>query len=255
MPERSIAEPRSAPPPCPRLLVSVRDAAEAQTAAECSVDLIDVKEPANGPLGAPAPAVVASVADVVGSAQPISIALGELIELPPRLDHAPPHLASVEFAKIGLAGAGGVRRWWVDWEQAWSSFPAHLSRVGVIYVDWQAARAPDPRTALRVFLDGGCRAVLFDTFQKGGRSLLDHGSGDLAEWIDAARTAAPLLVLAGSLSTSRLELLRPYAPEYVAIRGAACEGGRLGRISAERVRSFAAALKGAFDPAALPSHL
>ena len=35
-----------------RVLVSVRDALEARIALDCGVDLIDVKEPLRGPLGA-----------------------------------------------------------------------------------------------------------------------------------------------------------------------------------------------------------
>ena len=39
-----------------RLLVSVTDADEARVAVEAGVDIVDVKNPAEGSLGAPAPA-------------------------------------------------------------------------------------------------------------------------------------------------------------------------------------------------------
>ena len=48
-----------------KLLVSVRDAAEARLAVEAGVDLIDVKEPSAGPLGAAAAETLAEIAAAV----------------------------------------------------------------------------------------------------------------------------------------------------------------------------------------------
>ena len=48
-----------------RLLVSVTDAAEARLAVAGGVDIVDVKNPAEGSLGAPSPAVIAAVREVV----------------------------------------------------------------------------------------------------------------------------------------------------------------------------------------------
>ena len=47
-----------------KLLVSVIDAAEARLAVAGGVDIVDVKNPAEGSLGAPAPGVIAQVRDV-----------------------------------------------------------------------------------------------------------------------------------------------------------------------------------------------
>ena len=43
----------------PKLLLSVRNALEANLALEAGVDLIDIKEPSAGPLGAASAAVIA----------------------------------------------------------------------------------------------------------------------------------------------------------------------------------------------------
>ena len=44
-----------------KLLVSVVDAGEAREAAAAGADIVDVKNPAEGSLGAPSPAVIAGV--------------------------------------------------------------------------------------------------------------------------------------------------------------------------------------------------
>ena len=60
------------------LLVSVRSAAEAQTALAGGAALIDVKEPERGPLGRADDATVAEVVAAVASRCPVSAALGEI---------------------------------------------------------------------------------------------------------------------------------------------------------------------------------
>ena len=61
------------------LLVSVRSAAEARIALEAGADLIDVKEPRRGALGAADPAVWKDVCRAVAGRVPVSVALGELV--------------------------------------------------------------------------------------------------------------------------------------------------------------------------------
>ena len=65
-----------------KLLVSVIDAAEARLALAGGVDIVDVKNPAEGSLGAPAPGVIAQVRDVLSAHAPLSAAIGDLPCLP-----------------------------------------------------------------------------------------------------------------------------------------------------------------------------
>jgi len=63
-----------------RLLVSVRNASEAGSALAGGADIIDAKEPLNGPLGAVSSDVLHRIASTVGNAAPVSAALGEISE-------------------------------------------------------------------------------------------------------------------------------------------------------------------------------
>ena len=65
-----------------RLLVSVTDAAEARVAVEGGVDIVDVKNPAEGSLGAPGPGVIERVRQVVPPERAVSAAIGDLPNLP-----------------------------------------------------------------------------------------------------------------------------------------------------------------------------
>jgi uncharacterized protein (UPF0264 family) len=64
-----------------KLLVSVRSAEEAGLAIAGGADLIDVKEPLEGSLGAASPTVIDEVLDRVGGRGPVSVACGELLQL------------------------------------------------------------------------------------------------------------------------------------------------------------------------------
>ena len=67
-------------PSAPGLLVSVRSAAEACAALAGGAALIDVKEPAHGPLGRASDDVIRAVMDAVGGRCAVSAALGELAD-------------------------------------------------------------------------------------------------------------------------------------------------------------------------------
>src|SRR5205807_1071510 len=60
-----------------RLLVSVRSPDEALAAIKGGADIIDVKEPAHGPLGRADAAVWRAVREAVPPSIPVSVALGE----------------------------------------------------------------------------------------------------------------------------------------------------------------------------------
>ena len=95
------------------LLVSVANRQEAEAALDAGADLLDLKEPAVGALGAVSPAVMHEVAGWLASRGPLSVALGELATLDPRLPGLVP--AGVNFAKLGLAGSANLP----DWQDRW----------------------------------------------------------------------------------------------------------------------------------------
>ena len=60
-----------------RLLISVRNGAEASAALAGGADLIDAKDPAAGSLGAVALRALAGIQRAVGPARPVTAALGD----------------------------------------------------------------------------------------------------------------------------------------------------------------------------------
>lgn len=226
-----------------KLLISVRNAAEAQIAIAGGADLIDVKEPTRGSLGAADLASIEAVVRQVAGRVPLSAALGELL-----LGSSLPAAFSgrLQFAKFGLSGCSLQADWPARWQQAISQLPRGVTPVAVAYADWQGAFAPDPWQVLAHAKQVGCGAMLLDTFDKSQGSLMQHCTTvELTQLFITVQRNGLQCVVAGSLGLGEIAQLLPLAPDYVAVRGAACIGDRTGRLHAERVRHLAAVVHSA----------
>ncbi len=95
-----------------RLLVSVVDAAEARLAVAGGADIVDVKNPAEGSLGAPEPGTLTRVRDAVPADVPLSVAIGDLPSLPGTAALAALGAArcGAAYVKVGLMGTPAPHR-------------------------------------------------------------------------------------------------------------------------------------------------
>jgi uncharacterized protein (UPF0264 family) len=227
----------------PRLLVSVRSPAEAEAALAGGADLIDVKEPTRGPLGRADEATVAAVIRQVAGRRPVSAALGELA------DGAPPCRApGLTYVKWGLADWGQCP----DWRDVllWQAEAAGGARVvAAAYADWRLAGAPPPEEVFDFARRSG-GVLLLDTWRKEplpgqsrAPSLLDWLPAEsLTRLCERCRAAGVAVALAGSLGLAQVTAVLAAGADWLAVRGAACEGGRDGTVSERRVRELVALL-------------
>jgi uncharacterized protein (UPF0264 family) len=227
-----------------RLLVSVRDAEEAEAALAGGADLIDIKEPRLGSLGKAADTSIAEIVKQVAGRRPLSAALGELADWDDstRLQIDP----AVRLLKIGLAYLGSRS----DWRKRLEAFRLKISEstcgglVFAAYADWRRAEAPSVEQIAELALGSNAQAFLIDTWRKDGTTLLDWITMEtLAAICDRFRRHGIPVALAGSLGPGQIRALSAMRPTWLAVRGAACIGGRDGTIDSERVRNLAAELK------------
>jgi uncharacterized protein (UPF0264 family) len=226
-----------------KLLVSVVDAAEARAAAAAGADIVDVKNPAEGSLGAPAPAVIAEVRAAVPAELPISAAIGDMPNLP----------GTAALAALGAAGCGAtfvkVGLWGVTTEpdavallRAVRVAVPDAVVVAAAYAD--AARVPGaplaPVLLPRVARAADVEACLLDTAVKDGRGLLNWLSpATLTALVADAHAAGLQIALAGALRAEDLPAIRDTGADIAGVRSAAChDGRRSGRLDAERVRAL-----------------
>jgi hypothetical protein len=115
--------------------------------------------------------------------------------------------------------------------------------VAVAYADPERAGTVRPALIPPLAKAAGAAGVLLDTYEKDGLGLLEWLSpGELLDWVRSARHEGLVSALAGSLRPGDLALICQVQPDVVGVRGAACIGGRRGRVSEDRVRQFRRAL-------------
>ena len=221
-----------------KLLVSVRNVAEARLAAAAGVELIDLKEPDHGALGAVPIDVIRSVVEVLRQRHPqasISATVG---------DHASGELAAI-IARVQATAATGVDWVKVGIDRASGSLaeavglietlgtcglpvvPVFLADRGLEPALWQAA-------ARQRFA-----AWMLDTANKRSGSLLDQLHNDeLTAFIARAKAAGALAGLAGSLRLADLPRLQALAPQVTGFRGAVCTGDRRGALDPLHLRQL-----------------
>lgn len=215
----------------PGLLVSVRSVEEAKAALAGGADLIDVKEPSRGALGSADLEVAESIVSEVACRTPVSVALGEWSEWTPR--RLP---RGVKYAKWGLSRSGVT-------DSAAIVRCEHALPVLVGYADSDRADSPSIDELVEAACELRFPAFLIDTAIKDGAGLLEWTSiVELERIRHKLGMAGVRLALAGSLDVESIRRLARIAPNWFAVRGAACVGGRHGTVCANRVKQLKAIL-------------
>jgi len=223
----------------PRLLVSARDAAEAEIALSGGADVIDLKEPAAGALGAVAPAALAAAVAAVAGRRPVSATTGDIPSEETEAVVAAAlavAAAGADYVKVGLFPGPAV----ADLVAALGARVVPRARtVAVVFAD----RGVDP-SLFAALAAAGFAGIVVDTADKRAGRLLDHlDHGRLADLVASAHARGLFVGLAGSLRRADVAGLAALAPDLIGVRGAACAAhDRVAGIDAAAVAGLAAAL-------------
>ena len=257
----------------PRLLVSVRSLQEADEAIAGGCDILDIKEPRRGSLGAASEETIQEVAKSGRrSGVPVSAALGECTEWQRSESLLQPGAVAkfdLQFVKLGLAGMRQRQNWAEEWlclaARCAGKAAAGARHVAVVYADWQTADAPCPQEILDVVsrttrtrqLPSGERnglfsGVLIDTFEKSSGRLLDAMDPQEIQNMRQQTAACGLFLgLAGRLTQAMLPQLVSLAPDIVAVRSAACRGQqRNADVERTTVSQFRQSMRSCWGPGA-----
>lgn len=226
----------------PRLLASVRDLAEVEQAVEAGTDIVDLKDPTSGALGAWPVAAIAAAVRAHGHEALLSATTGDLPMQPLVLVEGVRRVAGtgVPIVKVGLFTKGVEESDLVACIEAL----APLTTAGVHLVGVAMADQAVPPGLLSWLAAAGFHGAMLDTAGKNGGTLLDHRTPDeLATFVGDARGQGLLTGLAGSLRLEHVAPLAALAPDYLGFRGALCEGGRTGRLDPARLAGLVQALR------------
>ena len=213
-----------------QMLASVTNLDEAKIALEAGVDIIDLKNPLEGALGALPLDVVSEIVCAVHHQRIVSATIGNLPMQPHGLLEATQAMLAtgVDVVKIGFFG----QHHHSDCLQALKPIAEKHKLIAVLFAD----EAPD-FGLLRQIADAGFYGVMLDTAQKNGPHLCHYLSGDdLRAFVFAASELGLQSGLAGSLKAEDVADLLLTKPSYLGFRGALCEAeNRISSLQASKV--------------------
>jgi len=222
-----------------RLLVSVTSAEEASAALAGGADIIDAKNPLAGALGAVPVEVLREIHAMVAGARLVTAAIGDATD-ETTIERAAWRFAAAGAAlvKVGFAGITSASRIEALIEAvvrgAGAGDPAGV--VAVAYADADRVAGLEASAFVDVAARAGAIGVLLDTADKSGPGLRElMRATALARFVAQAHEAGLLVALAGKLTADDLAFVRDAGADIAGVRGAACDGGRTGRVSSERV--------------------
>lgn len=200
------------------MLASVNSVSEALLVLDAGVDIIDLKQPSAGALGALDIAVVKGIVAQCHGQRPISATIGDLPMQPERVFNAVTAMAEtgVDYIKIGFFPEGDRLG---TLEKLAVLAQQNIALIAVLFADQQ----PD-FSLVSTLKQAGFKGVMLDTMDKANGPLTQvMGQTDIARFVTLAKGQQLICGLAGSLRVEDIAGLLPYQPDYLGFRGALCE--------------------------------
>ena len=200
------------------MLASVNSIKETQLILNTAVDIIDLKQPEQGALGALSTELVSDIVDLVAQQKPVSATVGDLPMQAELVFNAVTAMAEtkVNYIKIGFFPGG-------DWQGTLSRLTEITQQghqlIAVLFADTQ----PDI-SVIKSLQSAGFSGVMLDTMDKTKGSLAElMPYPTIKDFVAASKEAQLLCGLAGSLKQQDIAGLLKLDADYLGFRGALCE--------------------------------
>jgi len=200
-------------------LASVQSLDEAQALTACLPDILDLKNPGSGALGALPHATVSAVVKWLAGRCLSSATVGDLPMETETIADALKAMAEtgVDYVKVGLFADPFLTKCL----NGLAPFIAEMKTpvIAVLFADEEVDLA-----VLPLIQQAGFSGVMVDTATKNGQSLLNHWTENrLSDFISRARQLNLLCGLAGSLRIEDIDTLEPLGADYLGFRSALCD--------------------------------
>ncbi|MGP3667927.1 MAG: (5-formylfuran-3-yl)methyl phosphate synthase [Candidatus Bathyarchaeota archaeon] len=233
-----------------KLLVSVVNADEALKAFRGKADIVDVKNPFEGSLGAPKPGVVVAVRKVLPKNVEVSVAVGDVPNLPGTISLAVFGVAclNVDYVKVGVYGSRNLEEAYILGKSVVDAGKMLNGKVKVVltsYADYSRAGCLSPEDILQAAHKVEADILMIDTKIKDGKNSFTFLSEDRVKKLcSEAHDRGLRFALAGSLSLTDVEKAFRCNVDILGFRGAVCSGDRVnGRVDEKKVLILAEKIK------------
>jgi len=234
-----------------KLLISAVNERDAEEAIAGKADIIDVKNPSEGALGANYPWIIRRIGQLAPENIEVSCTIGEAPGLPATMSLAALGAAAtgVNYIKAGLHGiktAEAAIHLIQSINKAVKDSQPSIKVVATGYADAKRIGAISPLDIPDIAHEANADFAMLDTSIKDGRSLFTFLTQDQLEtFISKAHKHRLKTALAGSLTKEDLVTVKALGANVIGLRGAACANGDRvhGQIMREKVRELVEIIK------------
>ena len=214
-----------------QLLISPINHDEAVEAIEGGADIVDVKNPKEGSLGANFPWVIKDIRGLTPDDLLVSATLGDVPYKPGTVSLAAMGalVSGADYIKVGLYGTKNYDEAvevMTNVVKAVKDVNSDAIVVASGYADAHRVGAISPWDIPKVARDSGADLAMIDTAVKDGKTLFDYFTiEDCENFVNEAHGYGLKVALAGSVKKDQLKPLYDVGTDVVGLRGAACVGG------------------------------
>ena len=211
-----------------KLLISPLNEKEASEAIAGGADIIDVKNPQEGALGANFPWVIKRIREITPKNVKVSCTLGEIPNLPGSISLAALGAASlgVDYIKVGLYGFKTPEEavfLLQNVNKAAKECNPKIKVVATGYADAERISALDPMLIPEIASKAQADLAMIDTAVKDGKNIFNFLTAkQLEKFVDEAHKLCLEAALAGSLRKQDLPMVYGLGSDVAGLRGAAC---------------------------------
>ena len=215
---------------------------------EGGADILDVKNPKEGSLGANFPRVIRQVKEVMPKNLELSATIGDLPNLPGTASLAAlgAAVSGVDYVKVGLFGvktSDEATTLMTEVVKAVKEYDRGLKTIASGYADFKSVGCVSPLELPMVAHKAEADGILVDVkIKKGTDNLFSFLTDEqLGEFVTQAHNSNLLAALAGSLDTQDIQRVHNLGADIIGVRGAVCtKKDRLaGKLEREKVLAFA----------------
>lgn len=200
-----------------QLLISVTSIEEAKIALENGADIIDLKDPGAGALGALPIDQIKLIVAFVNAQKPISATIGDLPMQPDLIVQHVTRLAStnVDIIKIGFFET-------LDYQPCLDALQI-ITQTGAKLIAVLFVENTYPAGLIEAIKKAGFIGVMLDTAKKNGLTLIDYYSEQQRKhFAQEVLNYGLSLGLAGSLKLQHVAIAKKINPTYMGFRGGVC---------------------------------
>ena len=219
---------------------------EALEAIAGGADIIDVKNPKEGALGANYPWVIRRIKEITPKNLEVSCTLGEVGNLPGSVSLAALGAASlgVDYIKVGLYGIKTPKEAIFLLQTVSKAAKECNPKIKIAvagYADAEKIGAIDPLLIPEIANKAQVDVAMLDTSIKDGKNLFDYLTIEqLKKFVDLAHGFGLKTALAGSLRKQDLLVVYGLGTDIAGLRGAACTNSN--RVTGEITRKLVSEL-------------